>query len=116
EDSPHTLAGGAPPRRQPGQARLAPRAQLPSVAGPGAGSHRRVTMRSRTRARLLPLTVALALGALAGCGSDEPTSSSGGATQGFTPPEVPMDQPLGAGEGQGTPVAWAGSVEGGACE
>jgi putative spermidine/putrescine transport system substrate-binding protein len=73
-------------------------------------------MRSRTRARLLPLTVALALVALAGCGSDEPTSSSGGATQGFTPPEVPMQQSLGAGEGQVNLVAWAGYVEDGSTE
>jgi putative spermidine/putrescine transport system substrate-binding protein len=58
----------------------------------------------------------LALVALAGCGSDEPTSSSGGATQGFTPPEVPMQQSLGAGEGQVNLVAWAGYVEDGSTE
>ncbi|HEV2921308.1 MAG TPA: spermidine/putrescine ABC transporter substrate-binding protein, partial [Actinomycetota bacterium] len=74
-------------------------------------------MRARTRARLLPLAVALALVALTGCGSDEPTSSSGGgASQGFTPPEVPMLQSLGAGEGKVNLVAWAGYVEDGSTE
>jgi len=74
-------------------------------------------MRPRTRARLLPLAMALALVALAGCGSDEPTSSSeGGASQGFTPPEVPMLQSLGAGEGKVNLIAWAGYVEDGSTD
>jgi putative spermidine/putrescine transport system substrate-binding protein len=73
-------------------------------------------MRPRTRARLLPLAVALALVALAGCGSDEPSSSSGGASQGFTPPEVPMLQSLGDGEGKVNLVAWAGYVEDGSTD
>ena len=74
-------------------------------------------MRPRTRARLFPLAMAVALVALAGCGSDEPTSSSGGgASQGFTPPEVPMLQSLGAGEGKVNLVAWAGYVEDGSTD
>jgi putative spermidine/putrescine transport system substrate-binding protein len=74
-------------------------------------------MRARTRARLLPLAMAVALVALAGCGSDEPTSSSGGgASQGFTPPNVPMQQSLGAGEGKVNLVAWAGYVEDGSTD
>ena len=73
-------------------------------------------MRSRTRARLLPLALAMALVALAGCGSDEPSSSSGGASQGFTPPEVPMLQSLGAGEGKLNLVAWAGYAEDGSTD
>ncbi|HEY7605735.1 MAG TPA: spermidine/putrescine ABC transporter substrate-binding protein, partial [Actinomycetes bacterium] len=73
-------------------------------------------MRTGTRARLLPLAVALALVALAGCGSDEPSSSSGGASQGFTPPEVPMLQSLGAGEGKVNLIAWAGYVEDGSTD
>ena len=73
-------------------------------------------MRSRTRARLLPLALAMALVALAGCGSDEPSGSSGGADQGFTPPEVPMLQSLGAGEGKLNLVAWAGYAEDGSTD
>jgi hypothetical protein len=73
-------------------------------------------MRTGTRARLLPLAMALALVALAGCGSDEPSSSSGGASQGFTPPEVPMLQSLGEGEGKVNLVAWAGYVEDGSTD
>jgi putative spermidine/putrescine transport system substrate-binding protein len=74
-------------------------------------------MRPRTRARLLPLALALALLAAAGCGSDEPSSSSGGGgSQGFTPPEVPMLQSLGEGEGKVNLVAWAGYVEDGSTD
>ncbi|HXQ54428.1 MAG TPA: extracellular solute-binding protein, partial [Actinomycetes bacterium] len=74
-------------------------------------------MRARTRARLLPLALAVALLAAAGCGSDEPSGSSGGAApQGFTPPEVPMLQSLGAGEGKVNLVAWAGYVEDGSTD
>ncbi|MFL5794047.1 MAG: extracellular solute-binding protein, partial [Actinomycetota bacterium] len=76
-------------------------------------------MRARTRARLLPLALALAVALLAaaGCGSDEPSGSSGGAaSQGFTPPEVPMLQSLGAGEGKVNLVAWAGYVEDGSTD
>jgi spermidine/putrescine-binding protein len=58
----------------------------------------------------------MALVALAGCGSDEPSSSSGGADQGFTPPEVPMLQSLGAGEGKLNLVAWAGYAEDGSTD
>ena len=70
-------------------------------------------MRPRTRARLLPLALAVALVMLAGCGSDEPGSSGTAAPQGFTPPEVPMLQSLGEGEGKVNLVAWAGYVEDG---
>ena len=73
-------------------------------------------MRPRTRARLLPLAVALALVVAAGCGSDEPSSSGNAAPQGFTPPEVPMLQSLGAGEGKVNLVAWAGYVEDGSTD
>ena len=74
-------------------------------------------MRSRTRARLVPLALAVALLAAAGCGSDEPSGSSGGgASQKFTPPEVPMLQSLGAGEGKVNLVAWAGYVEDGSTD
>jgi putative spermidine/putrescine transport system substrate-binding protein len=73
-------------------------------------------MRLTTRARVAALAMAVALVALAGCGSDEPTSSSGGASQGFTPPEVPMLQSLGAGEGKVNLVAWAGYVEDGSTD
>jgi putative spermidine/putrescine transport system substrate-binding protein len=70
-------------------------------------------MRHRTIARLVPLAAALLV--LAGCGSDEPSSPSGGA-QGFTPPQVPMLQSLGAGEGRVNLVAWAGYVEDGSTD
>jgi putative spermidine/putrescine transport system substrate-binding protein len=74
-------------------------------------------MRPRTRARLLPLALAVAMVVVAGCGSDEPSSSSGGgASQGFTPPNVPMLQSLGAGEGKVNLVAWAGYVEDGSTD
>ncbi|HEV2920348.1 MAG TPA: spermidine/putrescine ABC transporter substrate-binding protein, partial [Actinomycetota bacterium] len=73
-------------------------------------------MRPTTRARVAALALAVALVALAGCGSDEPSSSSGGASQGFTPPEVPMLQSLGEGEGKVNLVAWAGYVEDGSTD
>jgi putative spermidine/putrescine transport system substrate-binding protein len=73
-------------------------------------------MRHRTRARLLPVAVALALVVAAGCGSDEPSSSSGGASQEFTPPNVPMLESLGAGEGKVNLVAWVGYVEDGSTD
>jgi len=72
-----------------------------------------VIMQPRTFARVVPLAALLL--ALAGCGSDEPTGSSGGA-QGFTPPQVPMLQSLGAGEGSVNLVAWAGYVEDGSTD
>jgi putative spermidine/putrescine transport system substrate-binding protein len=70
-------------------------------------------MRHRTIAQLVPLAALLLV--LAGCGSDEPSSPSGGA-QGFTPPQVPMLQSLGAGEGRVNLVAWAGYVEDGSTD
>src|SRR6266508_586592 len=70
-------------------------------------------MQPRTFARVVPLAALLL--ALAGCGSDEPSGSSGGA-QGFTPPQVPMLQSLSAGEGSGNLVAWAGYVEDGSTD
>jgi putative spermidine/putrescine transport system substrate-binding protein len=71
-------------------------------------------MQPRTFARLVPLAAVLL--ALAGCGSDEPSGSSGGGAQGFTPPQVPMLQSLGAGEGSVNLVAWAGYVEDGSTD
>jgi len=71
-------------------------------------------MQPRTIARLVPLAALLL--ALAGCGSDEPASPSGGGAQGFTPPNVPMLQSLGAGEGSVNLVAWAGYVEDGSTD
>jgi putative spermidine/putrescine transport system substrate-binding protein len=71
-------------------------------------------MQPRTFARLVPLAALLL--ALAGCGSDEPSGSSGGGAQGFTPPQVPMLQSLGAGEGSVNLVAWAGYVEDGSTD
>jgi putative spermidine/putrescine transport system substrate-binding protein len=71
-------------------------------------------MQRRTFARLVPLAALLL--ALAGCGSDEPSGSSGGGAQGFTPPQVPMLQSLGAGEGGVNLVAWAGYVEDGSTD
>jgi putative spermidine/putrescine transport system substrate-binding protein len=73
-----------------------------------------MTMQPRTFARLVPLAALLL--ALAGCGSDEPSGSSGGGAQGFTPPQVPMLQSLGAGEGSVNLVAWAGYVEDGSTD
>jgi putative spermidine/putrescine transport system substrate-binding protein len=72
-------------------------------------------MHRRTIARVVPLAAALLL-VLAGCGSDEPSGSSGGGAQGFTPPNVPMLQSLGAGEGSVNLVAWAGYVEDGSTD
>jgi len=72
-------------------------------------------MHRRTIARVVPLAAALLL-VLAGCGSDEPSGSSGGAAQGFTPPNVPMLQSLGAGEGSVNLIAWAGYVEDGSTD
>jgi putative spermidine/putrescine transport system substrate-binding protein len=71
-------------------------------------------MQPKTFARLVPLAALLL--ALAGCGSDEPSGSSGGGAQGFTPPKVPMLQSLGAGEGSVNLVAWAGYVEDGSTD
>jgi putative spermidine/putrescine transport system substrate-binding protein len=71
-------------------------------------------MQPRTFARLVPLAALLL--ALAGCGSNEPSGSSGGGAQGFTPPKVPMLQSLGAGEGSVNLVAWAGYVEDGSTD
>jgi putative spermidine/putrescine transport system substrate-binding protein len=71
-------------------------------------------MQPRTFARLVPLAALLLV--LAGCGSDEPSGSSGGGAQGFTPPKVPMLQSLGAGEGSVNLVAWAGYVEDGSTD
>jgi putative spermidine/putrescine transport system substrate-binding protein len=64
--------------------------------------------------RLLTLAAALLL-VLAGCGGsdDDGGGSSGAGSQGFTPPNVPMQQSLGAGEGQVNLIAWAGYVESG---
>jgi putative spermidine/putrescine transport system substrate-binding protein len=72
-------------------------------------------MQPRTIARVASLVAALLL-VLAGCGSDEPSGSSGGGAQGFTPPNVPMLQSLGAGEGSVNLVAWAGYVEDGSTD
>jgi putative spermidine/putrescine transport system substrate-binding protein len=72
-------------------------------------------MHRRTIARVVPLAAALLL-VLAGCGSDEPSGSSGGGAQGFTPPNVPMLQSLGAGEGSVNLIAWAGYVEDGSTD
>jgi putative spermidine/putrescine transport system substrate-binding protein len=71
-------------------------------------------MQRRTIARLVPLAALLLV--LAGCGSDEPASPSGGGEQGFTPPQVPMLQSLGAGEGSVNLIAWAGYVEDGSTD
>jgi putative spermidine/putrescine transport system substrate-binding protein len=71
-------------------------------------------MQPKTFARLVPLAALLL--ALASCGSDEPSGSSGAGAQGFTPPKVPMLQSLGAGEGSVNLVAWAGYVEDGSTD
>src|SRR4051794_32597563 len=62
----------------------------------------------------LVATCALALG-MAGCGSSGNDASSGGSAQsgGFTPPDVPMKQSLGDGEGQVNILAWPGYAEDG---
>jgi putative spermidine/putrescine transport system substrate-binding protein len=65
--------------------------------------------------RLAPTVAALLLVLAAGCGSSEKGGSSSGA-QGFTPPSVPMQQSLGAGEGSLNLVAWAGYVENGSTD
>jgi putative spermidine/putrescine transport system substrate-binding protein len=68
---------------------------------------------SRTSGRLVILAAAMLL-VLAGCGgSDDGGGGSSGGAQGFTPPNVPMQQSLGAGEGQVNLIAWAGYVESG---
>jgi putative spermidine/putrescine transport system substrate-binding protein len=71
-------------------------------------------MQPKTFARLVPAAALLL--ALAGCGSNQPSGSSGGGAQGFTPPKVPMLQSLGAGEGGVNLVAWAGYVEDGSTD
>jgi putative spermidine/putrescine transport system substrate-binding protein len=73
---------------------------------------------TRRPARTIPFVAAALLLALAaGCSSSGGGGgSSGGQPQGFKPPNVPMQQSLGAGEGQVNLVAWAGYVENGSTD
>jgi putative spermidine/putrescine transport system substrate-binding protein len=68
---------------------------------------------TRTRALGAVLGVA-ALVLVAGCGTQGGSSSSAGpGKQGFTPPDVPMQQSLGTMEGQVNILAWPGYAEDG---
>jgi putative spermidine/putrescine transport system substrate-binding protein len=72
---------------------------------------------TRRPARTIPFVAAALLLALAaGCSSGGGGASSSGQAQGFKPPNVPMQQSLGAGEGQVNLVAWAGYVENGSTD
>ncbi|RYU10999.1 ABC transporter substrate-binding protein [Nocardioides iriomotensis] len=79
--------------------------------------------RTTTRARLarVAATAAVAL-AIAGCGTSSGGGDSGGSgdegsgtgeAAGFTPPDIPMAQKLGAGEGEVDILAWPGYAEDG---
>jgi putative spermidine/putrescine transport system substrate-binding protein len=58
-----------------------------------------------------------ALFAVAGCGGgDSGGSSGGGASAGLNPPDIPMKQSLGPGEGQLNIIAWAGYAEDGSTD
>lgn len=69
---------------------------------------------------LITIAVVAAVAAACGGSSSSSTSSSGGSGGGsaaqFTPPDVPMQKTLGAGEGALNLIAWAGYAEDGSTD
>jgi putative spermidine/putrescine transport system substrate-binding protein len=74
--------------------------------------------RKRTLAGAAALGLAIAV-SLAACGTDDPDSSPGGASEeqgGFEPPDIPMAEELGDNEGSLSILAWPGYAEDGSTD
>lgn len=69
-----------------------------------------------TTARRLTAVAAVAVLALAGCGTSSGDKASSPGAAGFTPPDVPMKESLGEMEGQVNILAWPGYAEDGSTD
>ena len=103
-------AGGLGPARRGG---LPPR--LPDLS---LGTHPRNPGEVMTT-RIRPLAATLGAAALvlvAGCGTQGSSSNGTAAAQGFTPPDIPMQQSMGKTEGSVNILAWPGYAEDGSTD
>ena len=76
-------------------------------------------MRRRTSTWLITLASAALLLSVAGCGTDSGNDEGDGGTpgaEGFTPPDVPMQESLGDMEGEVNILAWPGYAEDGSTD
>ena len=74
------------------------------------------SQRSSRTTTIAAVAVAVAATALSGCAGSGSSGGDAPGTQGFTPPDVPMQKTVGKGEGEVSILAWPGYAEDGTQE